>query len=458
MSNGKHKIVIVGGGFAGLNAARALRKADADITVIDRANHHLFQPLLYQVATGGLSPANISAPIRGLLSKNRNTRVVLGEVTGIDATNHTLETSSGELEYDTLVLAAGSTHSYFGNDAWAENASGLKTLDDATAIRRKILLAFEAAEQAKTEEERTGLLTFAIIGGGPTGVELAGAIGELSRQTLKNDFRNFDPSKARVLLIEAGNRILATYSESLSPKAEKALRKIGVEVMTGTMVTDVSEDGINVERRDSPDSPTQIPARTVLWAAGVQASPLGTMLVESLQQENASSVLELDRIGRVSVNPDFTMPGHPEIFVLGDLSSFSHQGDAPLRGTADVAAAEGKYAGKVISRRLKGKSSTKPFKFRDLGKLAVIGRSSAVADLKFVRFGGYLAWQFWLFIHVLKLVGYQNRTTVLVQWASSYFTRNRSARLITGKLDWGELTSDRAGEQQRTSERDAAQH
>ena len=435
-----YRVVIVGGGFAGLNAARALRKTDADITLIDRSNHHLFQPLLYQVATGGLSPADIAAPIRGLLSKQKNVRVLLGEVTGIDITSQQLKTTSGVVKYDTLILATGASHSYFGNDVWAANAPGLKSLDDATAIRRKVLLAFEAAEQATSDEERTAWLTFAVIGGGPTGVELAGAIGELSRQTLRRDFRSFDPSSARVMLIEGGGRVLPTYSESLSPKAEKSLRKIGVEVMTGAMVTDIRANGITVRRGESSED---IAAKTVLWAAGVQASPLGKMLVESAIAEDATSGLTTNRAGRVPVNSDLTIPGHPEIFVLGDLSSFSHQTGTPLRGTADVAAAEGKFAGKVISLRLKGKPSSQAFKFRDLGKLAVIGRSSAVADLKFVRFGGYIAWQFWLFIHILKLVGYQNRVIVLVQWANSYFTRNRSARLITGKLDWGEIAAGR---------------
>ncbi len=453
MSSGKHRVVIVGGGFAGLSAARALRKADADVTVIDRANHHLFQPLLYQVATGGLSPADISAPIRGLLSKSRNTKVLLAEVTGVDVSARSLATTSGPVEYDTLVLATGSTHSYFGNGSWAENAPGLKSLDDATAIRRKILLAFEAAEQAKSEDERRSWLTFAIVGAGPTGVEMAGAIGELARQTLKNDFRGFDPSTARALHIEAGPRVLPTYSESLSPKAEKSLKKLGVEVLTQTRVTDVSEQGITVERDGASE---EIPAKTAIWAAGVQSSPLGAMLADSVNADSSSGELELDRIGRVPVNDDLTIPGHPEIFVLGDLASFPHQDGSPLRGTADVAAAEGKYAGRVISRRLKGKSAPKPFRFRDLGKLAVIGRSSAVADLRFLRFGGFLAWQFWLFIHILKLVSYQNRATVLVQWASSYFSRNRSARLITGKLDWSELKGGATAEDESDSGRGAA--
>ncbi len=451
MTEDKHRVVIVGGGFAGLNAAKAMRKADADVTVVDRLNHHLFQPLLYQVATGGLSPANISAPIRGLLSRSKNTRVVLAEVEGIDTASRTIATTSGPIGYDTLVLASGATHSYFGNETWAQNAPGLKSLDDATGIRRKILLAFEAAEQAKTEEERRAWLTFAVIGGGPTGVELAGAIGELSRQTLKHDFRSFDPSTARVLLVEAGQRILATYSESLSPKAARALGKLGVEVMTEAMVIDVRADGITVRRNEADEL---IPVKTVLWAAGVQASPLGKMLIESVDTGLSKSEIELDRAGRVPVNTDLTLPGHPEIFVLGDLSNFTHQGGSPLRGTADVAAAEGAYAGRVISQRLNGKSAPKPFHFRDLGKLAVIGRSSAVADLKFLRFGGYLAWQFWLFIHVLKLVGYQNRAAVLVQWASNYFTRNRSARLITGKLNWEQLTGGDGADDGRQTDTD----
>ena len=440
----KHRVVIIGGGFAGLATAKALRKADANVTLIDRSNHHVFQPLLYQVATGGLSPADISAPIRGLVTKQKNTRVLLAEVNGIDVTAREIATTSGPVSYDTLVIASGATHSYFGNDGWAENAPGLKSLDDATAIRRKILLAFEAAEQVSSDEERAALLTFAVIGGGPTGVELAGAIGELARHTLKRDFRSFDPASTRVLLIEAGDRILSTYSRSLSPKAEKSLHKIGVEVMTGSMVTDIREDGITVHRGESSED---IAAKTVLWAAGVQASPLGKLLIDAINAGEPESSLQTDRAGRVQVEPDLTVPGHSEIFVLGDLSSFSHQTGTPLRGTADVAAAEGKYAGKTISRRLKDKMPPHAFSFRDFGKLAVIGRSSAVADLKYLRFSGYFAWQFWLFMHILKLVGYRNRMTVLVQWASSYLTRNRSARLITGKLDLEKLAGGRFSEQ-----------
>jgi NADH dehydrogenase len=431
MTEKKHRVVIVGGGFAGISAARALKKAPVEVTLIDRRNHHLFQPLLYQVATGGLSPADISAPIRGLLAGQKNARVLLAEVEGIDVPRKELATSGGPVPYDTLVLATGASHSYFGNEAWAEHAPGLKTLEDATAIRKKILLAFEAAEIAETEEERRAWLTFVVIGGGPTGVELAGAIGELSRQTLRRDFRSFKPASARVLLLEGGDRVLPTYSQSLSPKAGKSLGKLGVEVWTGTLATDISSDGVTVRRSEISE---QVASKTVLWAAGVAASPLGRMLAES-------AGCETDREGRVVISPDLTVPGHPEVFVIGDLASYSHQTGAPLRGTADVAGAEGKYVGKLISARVwgKGAGAARPFRFRDLGKLAVIGRSAAVADLRFIRFDGYLAWQFWLFAHLLKLVGFQNRLTVLVQWAWSYMTRKKSARLITGEVDWEEL-------------------
>lgn len=435
MAESKHRVVIVGGGFAGLAAAKSLKKADAQITLIDRRNHHLFQPLLYQVATGGLSPADISAPIRGLLSKQKNATVALGEVTGIDAAAKTVATTTGEVEFDTLVVASGASHSYFGNDQWEKHAPGLKTIEDATNIRRKVLLAFESAELAATDEERRAWLTFVVVGGGPTGVEMAGAIAELARQTLKKDFRNFDSATARVLLVEAGPRVLSTYSESISPKAEKSLTKLGVEVQTETMVTEITDDGITAK---SGDSMSFVPAKTVVWGAGVAASPLGKTLADA-------TGCQVDRVGRVVIEPDLSVPGNPDVFVVGDLASHSYQNGQPLRGTADVAGAEGKYVGKLIATRIKGKETKKPFKFRDLGKLAVIGRSSAVADLRFVRFGGYLAWQVWLFAHVLKLVDYQNRSTVLLQWSWNYFTRKKSARLITGDLDWDHISGASRG-------------
>jgi NADH dehydrogenase len=440
MPQTQHKVVIIGGGFAGLAAAKALKKADAQVTLIDRRNHHVFQPLLYQVATGGLSPADISAPIRGMLSRQKNARVLLGEVTGIDAGRKELSTTTGVVQYDTLIVATGASHSYFGHDQWAEHAPGLKTIEDATSIRRKVLLAFESAELAKTDEERMAWLTFVIVGAGPTGVEMAGAIAELARQTLKRDFRSFDPSTARVLLVEAGPRVLGTYSKSISPMAEKSLTKLGVEVRTGALVTGITGDGVTTKHGETVES---IPAKTVIWGAGVAASPLGKAVA-------AATGCQADRVGRVVVEPDLSAPGHPEIFVIGDLASSSHQDGQPLRGTADVAGAEGKYVGKLVSARLKGKETKKPFHFRDLGKLAVIGRSAAVADLPFIRFGGYLAWQVWLFAHILKLVGYRNRATVLVQWAWNYFTRKKSARLITGALDWDEIAgAERQGARSR---------
>ncbi len=420
--NEKHRVVIVGGGFAGLNAAKALHKAPVEITLIDRKNYYLFQPLLYQVATGGLSPADISTPIRGLLHKQKNARVVLGEVDSVDVTGHALLLSDGErLEYDTLVLAAGSSHSYFGNDRWAKAAPGLKTLDDATEVRRRILFAFEAAERVSDPEERRAWLTFVIVGGGPTGVELAGAIGELARHTLRRDFRSYEPSEARIILFEGGERILPTFRPRLAEKASRSLGKLGVTVHTASKVEDIGEQAVTVRMEDET---IQLPTRTVVWAAGVQASGLGRDVADA-------TGTELTRTGQIVVEPDLTVPGHPEIFVAGDMASYAHQTGTPLRGTADVANAEGRYVGKTIRRRLAGRA-IRPFKFFDLGTLAVIGRSSAVADLRIVRFSGRLAWLTWLFAHLLKLVDFQNRLTVAVQWGWSYITRNQSARLITG--------------------------
>ncbi|MEX0760860.1 MAG: NAD(P)/FAD-dependent oxidoreductase [Dehalococcoidia bacterium] len=423
MDSRTHEVVIVGAGFAGLNAAKALKGSPANVTVVDRRNHYLFQPLLYQVATGGLSPADIATPIRGLLEKQRNARVVLGNVTGVDLDNRRVILSDGEVPYDTLVVATGSTHSYFGNE-WSELAPGLKSLEDATRMRRRILLAFEAAERAESEEERKAWLTFVIVGGGPTGVELAGALVELARYTLKGEFRSVEPSDAAIYLIDATDRVLSTYDPRLSANAEKALERLGVTVMTGTLVTGVSEDGVTFKRGDDE---TMLPSKTVMWAAGVEASPLGRIIAEH-------AGIETDRPGRIKVEPDFTVPGHPEVFVVGDLANYPHQTGQPLRGTADVAQSEGTYVGRLIKSRLEGKEH-KPYHFRDLGTLAVIGRSAAVADLRFIRLTGFIAWLAWLFVHLLKLVDFQNRITVLVQWGWNYITRNRSARLITGSFD-----------------------
>ena len=433
-----HRVVIVGGGFAGLNAARALKKAPVTVTLIDERNFHLFHPLLYQVATGGLSPADISTPIRGLLRKQRNAQVVLGRVVRIDVANRSVALSDGEeIVYDTLMLATGSTHSYFGQEEWAADAPALKTVEDAIDIRRRILLAFEAAERTNDPKDRRAWTTFVIVGGGPTGVELAGAIGELARRTLRHNFRSFDPAQARILLFEGGRTMLPSYNPKLSAKAIPALEKLGVTVRTQALVRAVTSESVEV---DVAGETQTIPCKTVLWAAGVAASDLGRKVAEA-------TGAEVDGAGRVVVEPDMTVPGHPEILVAGDLASYSHQTGNPLRGTADVAIAEGRYVGRVIARRIAGKRSKK-LRFRDLGNMAVIGRSAAVADLRIVRFSGRLAWWAWLFVHLLKLVGFQNRLSVLVQWGWSYLTRNRSARLITGQH---EPTLDAVGSRHRGS-------
>lgn len=418
---GGHHVLIVGGGFSGLHAAKAINRAPARVTLIDGRNHHLFQPLLYQVATGGLSPADIATPIRALLRGQKNARVILGEVVGVDvATRRVMLSDGDEIIYDTLVLATGARHSYFGKDEWAEAAPGLKTIEDATEIRRRIFLAFEAAERATTLGERRAWLTFAIVGGGPTGVELAGAIGELARSTLKDNFRSFDPALARIYLFEGGDRVLPTYHHRLSEKAFSALGALGVTVRTSTLVREVTLDGVEISAGDHSQ---RIQCKTVIWAAGVAASNLAKSIA-------LGTGAELDRAGRVVVEPYLTVVDHPEIFVLGDMASFSHQTGQPLRGTADVAKAQGSYVGKAISRRLRNKK-VEPFRFRGLGKLAVIGRSQAVADLPGIRLSGFLAWWSWLLIHLILLVDFQNRLTVFVQWGWNYLTRNRSARLIT---------------------------
>ena len=420
----QHHVVIVGGGFAGLNAARALKDAPVRVTLIDRRNYHLFQPLLYQVATGGLSPADISTPIRALLRKQENAQVILAEVESIDVANRSVVLFDGkQVNYDTLVLATGARPSYFGRDEWAKDAPALKAIEDATEIRRRILFAFEAAERVSDPEERRAWLTFVIVGGGPTGVELAGAIGELTHSTLRHNFRSFNPADARIFLLEGGDRVLPTYQKGLSKNAVASLERLGVTVRTGTLVKDVRRDGLETVVDGSTE---RIRCRTVLWAAGVQASDMGRAVADA-------TGAEIDRAGRVVVGPDLSVPNNPEILVAGDLASYSQQTGTPLRGTADVAMAEGTYIGKAIRRRLAGKDA-KSFRFRDLGTMAVIGRSAAVADLRGIRFSGWPAWWVWLFVHLLKLVDFQNRLMVLVQWGWSYLTRNRSARLITGQL------------------------
>jgi NADH:ubiquinone reductase (H+-translocating) len=420
-SESKHRVVIIGGGFGGLYAAQCLKHAPVEATLIDRRNFHLFQPLLYQVATGWLSPANIAATLRATLKRQRNIRVLLAEATGIDAGSRRVLLNTGSVGYDTLIVATGSRHHYFGNDHWEAFAPSLKTVEDATEIRRRIFSAFEAAERGAASEQLQALLTFVIVGGGPTGVELAGALGEIANDTLKNDFRHIDPTKARILLIEAGERILPTYPPELSHQAEIALQKLGVTVQTHTSVTEIQPTNVTVKRGGTVET---IPSRTVVWAAGVQASSLGKAVAEA-------TGAKLDRTGRIVVESDLSVPGYPEIFIIGDLANYSHQTGSPLPGVAPVAIQQGRYVAGLIRDRLAGKPSP-PFRYRDRGNMAIVGRASAVADLGKLKFSGYLAWLAWLFVHLMNLVEFENKILVLVQWGWYYFSRNRAARLITG--------------------------
>lgn len=417
---GKPHVVIVGGGFGGLNAARSLGKAVVFVTLIDKRNFHLFQPLLYQVATGGLSPADISSPLRGVLKRQDSVQILQAEVQAIDTVRRRVFLHDGDIHYDYLVLATGATHHYFGHDEWATKAPGLKTVEDATSIRNRILGVFEEAEYELDLERRTSLMTFVVVGGGPTGVELAGAIGELATQTLRADFRNIDPRGARILLLEAGERILASFPERLSHRAVHSLARLGVEVRTRALVTSIEHGRLQVKH---PDREESILADTVLWAAGVKASPLA----ESISMQSGAG---LDRAGRLIVLPDCSVPGHPEIFVIGDAAHFAHQNGDPLPGVAPVAMQQGRYIGRAIRARVRGKE-VEPFHYVDKGSLAVIGRAAAVAHMRTLEFSGYPAWLLWLFVHLMYLVGYDNRLLVFIQWALNYFTKNRGARLIT---------------------------
>jgi NADH dehydrogenase len=416
-----HRVVVVGGGFGGLHAAKALRRADVQLTLVDRRNFHLFQPLLYQVATGGLSPADISSPLRAVLRKRNYARVILSEVTDVDAAARRVILTDGELRYETLVVAAGARHHYFGNADWESLAPGLKTIEDATNIRRRVLLAFESAEREVSAERRSPWLTFVIVGGGPTGVELAGALAELARHTLRRDFRAFDPRAARILLVEGSDRVLPTFPPSLSERARRSLERLGVEVRTGTILTALDSQYATMR---SGDAEEQLEARTVLWGAGVLASPLGEVL-------QRATGCPLDHAGRVIVESDLTLPGHPEILVIGDLAHFAHQTGAPLPGIAPVAMSQGRYVAGLVRRRLDGRT-TRPFHYVNKGLLATIGRSAAVADFGWLRFSGFPAWLLWLFVHLMYLVEFENRLLVFVQWAYNYFTRKQGARLIAG--------------------------
>jgi NADH dehydrogenase len=409
-----HRVVIVGGGFGGLYAARALARRPVHITLVDRRNHHLFQPLLYQVATAGLSPADIATPLRHVLSTQRNVTVFLAEVERIDLGSRLVFLADGQLEYDALILAAGASHSYFGHDDWEAWAPGLKSLEDALEIRRRVLLAYEAAERATDAAERGALLTFVVIGGGPTGVEMAGALAEISRKTITRDFRVIDPTQARILLLEGGPRVLPTFPPSLSAKAEAQLRRLGVEVRASALVTNVSSDAVWVGGE-------QIRSRAVVWAAGVAASPLARSLG-----------VALDRAGRVPVEPDLSLPGHPEVFVIGDLAAFVHQTGQPLPGLAPVAIQQGRTAADNVWRRLTGRPS-RTFRYVDKGNIATIGRAAAVAMIRGLRLSGLVAWLAWLLVHIFFLIGFRNRFVVLFQWAWAYLTHQRGARLITGR-------------------------
>lgn len=410
-------LVIVGGGFAGLWATRALASERIRITLVDRRNHHLFQPLLYQVATAGLSAPDIAAPLRHILGHQRNVEVRLGEVTRIDKQARSVQLVDGtSLEYDTLLLASGATHAYFGHDEWAKDAPGLKTLDDAIALRRKLLLAFERAEAEPDPEKKAAWLSFAVVGGGPTGVELAGTLAEIARHTLRNEFRHIDPASARVRLVEAGPRVLSTFPDVLSLKARRQLEKLGVEVLTGTPVTAIDSLGFQLGEQF-------VPARTVVWAAGVAASPLGATLETSL-----------DRAGRVLVQPDLTLPGHPELFVAGDLAALTQANGRPVPGVAPAAKQMGKHVADTIRARLHGKPAPGPFKYADYGNLATIGRMAAIVHLGKLQLSGLLAWWFWLAAHVFFLIGFRNRMVVLLNWAVAYWSYQRSARIIFGDV------------------------
>jgi NADH dehydrogenase len=406
-------VVIIGAGFGGLYAAKALRRTAAQVTVIDRRNHHLFQPLLYQVATAALNTSDIASPIRRVLRRQKNVDVLLAEARSVDLARRRVLLDAGELEYDQLIIATGATHSYFGHPEWAALAPGLKTLEDALEVRRRVLLAYEMAERETDEVQRRLWTTFAIVGAGPTGVELAGTLAEIARWTLSRDFRNVDPRKSRVVLLEAGPRVLPSYLEKLSDAARRQLQQLGVEVVVGQPVTDIRPDGVML-------GDAWIGARTVIWAAGVSASPLGATLG-----------VPLDRAGRVRVSPRLTIPGHEEVHVIGDLALLEQEGRS-VPGVAPAAIQQGRHAAANIARALRGEP-LQPFRYRDKGSLATIGRAAAVADLGWLRLSGAIAWLAWLLIHIAFLIGFRNRALVLFQWAWSYVTYDRGARLITGE-------------------------
>lgn len=449
--NGKttHRVVIVGAGFGGLNAAERLAGAPVQITVIDRRNHHIFQPLLYQVATAGLSPGEITAPIRSILSDHKNLEVLMAEVSGFDLRRRVVKTGDHEVSYDSLIVAAGASHAYFGHDEWETLAPGLKTIEDALEIRRRVLLAFELAERRAFAGESSDPLNFVVVGAGPTGVELAGTLAEICRHALAHDFRSIDPARTRIHLIEGGPHVLPAYPEDLSRSALEQLQRLGVEVVTGAMVTQIEPGVISMGE-------TRMNAAVILWAAGVAASPLGKKLG-----------VPVDRAGRVLVEDDLSVPGHPEVFVIGDLAALKDASGKLLPGVAPVAIQQGHFVAKLIRRRVELGRSSAPgsesaprtaFHYLDKGSLATIGRAAAVAEFGKIHISGFVAWLAWLFVHILFLIGFRNRVLVMIQWAWSYFTYERGARLITGSTDlpgWGGFRSGHPGEGEAEQEMSA---
>jgi NADH dehydrogenase len=419
----RHRVVILGGGFGGLYAAQALKHAPLDITLIDRRNYHLFQPLLYQVATGSLSPGEIAAPIRGVLSNQKNTTVLLGEAVDIDPTAKQVSLKDGAtVPYDSLIVATGSLVSYFGHEEWKSWAPGLKTVEDATMIRHKILLAFEAAERCTDTTERCTWLTFVIVGAGPTGVELAGALGEIANHTLKHDFRSINPKDARIIIVDGGKRALGAYPEDLSKSAEKQLHNLGTRIRTGVTVTNVDEDGVTLK---TPDGEEHIATHTVIWAAGVAVTEFARTLAKKTSAET-------DRAGHIKVASDLTVPNFPDIYIVGDLALINDKAGKPLPGVAQVAMQTGSYTARAITRKVQGKPPLAPFSYFNKGDLAVIGRAAAVANVFGIHLHGFPAWLVWLFIHLMYIVEFQSRILVLIEWGFLYLTFNRGARLITG--------------------------
>jgi NADH dehydrogenase len=419
----RHRVIILGGGFGGLNAAQKLKRASVEVTLIDRRNFHLFQPLLYQVATGSLSPGEIAAPLRGILSRQKNTQVLLGEAADIDPDAKCVILRDGaSFPYDSLIVSTGSQTSYYGNDGWREWAPSLKSVEEATAIRHKILYAFECAERSMNEEDARSWLTFVIVGAGATGLELAGALAEIANETLKNDFRHINPREARIILMEGGQRVLGAFPEDLSVKAERLVSRLGVEVKRGVLVSCIDADGVTYKFGDEAK---RLPARTVLWAGGVTTNEFGRKLAERTKADT-------DRSGRIKVNPDLTVPGYPDIFIAGDLALSLGKDGKPLPGVAQVAIQGGGYAAKTIRTRLKGKKDIKPFHYFNKGDMAVIGRAAAVANILGLHLAGFFAWLTWLFIHLIYIVEFQSRVLVFVQWGFEYLTFSRGARLITG--------------------------